>query len=187
MAGRAVRADDALFCAFRLGVAGRDHRFADRRLHSGARSVRTEVLCHRRLEPGDQAVRRSGAYLRNAGDLVDRAHHRHSGELRHRAVPDRDVSSHAQASVGHRGRTARRDSQHHLWHVGPVRVRACFRRHRPAVPGADLGQYVADRAPVPGRAERDRHAFGRCHSFGHGHSVHRVGHARRVRDRCRRC
>ena len=56
--------------------------------------------------------------------------------LVHRDVPDRVVPDVAAASDRHRHRTARRHPQHHLRHLGPVRVRA--------VPAADAAA-VADR------------------------------------------
>ena len=48
---------------------------------------------------------------------------------------------------------------------------------------ATLRRCLAHRAAVPGRAERHRRADGGHHPGDHGHSVHRVGDARRVRDR----
>ena len=54
----------------------------------------------------------------------------------------------AQASARHRGRAARRDSQHHLRHVGPVRLRAAVRRLRAAVADRDARRTCRCSAPL---------------------------------------
>ena len=120
-----------------------------------------------------------GTLVTSAIALADRR----AGELRHRAVPDRDVPGRPQAAARHRGRAAGGDSVDHLRHVGPVRVRAGFRRLRPAGAHEGLRRPVDSGAAVSRRAERHRRAVGRHHPVDHGDSVHRLGHARRVRDR----
>ena len=58
-------------------------------------------------------------------------------------------------------------------HVQPLLTRA-------------LRRCLADRSAVPGRADRARRADGGHHPGNHGHSVHRVGDARRLRGRAAR-
>ena len=93
VAGLAVRAHDAVLRAVR---AARCCVGDPRRAGCGPRSRRSQkfgfgVLRHQRLESGDERVRRAGADLRHARHVGDRAADRRAGELRHRAVPDRDV------------------------------------------------------------------------------------------------
>ncbi len=117
-----------------------------------------------RLEPRHQPVRRAGADLRHAGDVGDRAADRRAGELRHRAVPHRDVPGGPQAPARYGGRAARRHPIDHLRHVGPVRLRAVLRRSRPARADATSSARLAARPAVPGRAQRHRRALGRASS-----------------------
>ena len=121
--------------------------------------VRPRLLLHQRLESGHQQLRRAGADLRHAGHVGDRAADRRAGELRHRAVPDRDVPGVAQAAARHGGRAAGGDPVDHLRHVGAVRVRAAVRRLRAAAADQRRSATLLDpRAAVPGRAQRHRHA-----------------------------
>ena len=117
------------------------------------------------------------------GHVDDRARRRHSGQLRHRTLPDRAMPTGAEALARDRGGIARRHSVDHLRHVGPVRVRAVLRRSRAATADGHRRQVPADRPVVPGSADRTRRADRGHHPGGHGDSLHRVGHARCVRDR----
>ena len=142
------------------------------------------VLRHQRLESGHERIRRAGADLRHAGHVGHRAADRRAGELRHRAVPDRDVPGRRSS-----GRSARRSSCwrrfpsiiYGMWGLfvfapfSPITCSRCCT--------ATLGDVLADRPAVPGRAERHRRADGGRHPRRHGDPVHRVGDARRVRDR----
>ena len=74
-----------------------------------------------------------GTLVTSAIALADRR----AGELRHRALPHRDVPGRAQASARHGGRAAGGDPVDHLRHVGPVRLRAALRRLRAAAADPD--------------------------------------------------
>ena len=87
-------------------------------------------LVERALESGHREVRRAGADLRHPRHLVHRHADRGAGRPLHRDLPHRALPAVAAPADRHRDRAARRHSQHHLRHLGPVRVRA--------VPAADL-------------------------------------------------
>ena len=93
----AVRAHDDVLRVVRAADARRDHRRAAVDGGAGIPEVRARVLLHRRLGSGEAQLRRARTDLRHARHLGDRAADRRAGELRHRVVPDRDVSGRAQA------------------------------------------------------------------------------------------
>ena len=95
--------------------------------------VRLRLPDPRSLEPGDREVRRAGADLRHHRHLGDRHGVRRARQFRHRPVHHRIVPDLAEAAARHRHRTARRHPQHHLRHLGPVRVRAVPAADRPAL------------------------------------------------------
>ena len=183
VAGLAVRAHDDVLRGVRARAAAR--YLARPRLcrHTGARKVRLQLFRHECLEPGQKRIRSARADLRNAGDVGHRVADRRAGELRHRAVSDRDVPGSAEAAARYGGRAAGGHSVDHLRHVGPVRVRAAVRRLRAAAAAKDLRQPLDPGSLVQRRSERHRHAFGGHHSLGDGDPLYFVGDARRVRDR----
>ena len=183
VAGLAVRTHDDVLRAVRAVHARRDHRRAGLGGGSRVREIRPRVLLHRRLGPGEDELRRAGADLRHARHLDDRPADRRAGQLRHRDLSHRDVPRRPQASARHRGRAAGGDPVDHLRDVGAVRVRAGVRGLRPAGAHQGLRRPVDPRPAVPGRAQRHRRALGGHHPVHHGDSVHRLGDARRVRDR----
>ena len=186
LAGRAVRRTSrgSSRCSCSASLARHPARARRMRRVPALQKFGLALLRHRRLESGHQAVRRAGADLRHARHLGDRAADRRAGELRHRAVPHRDVPAVAEAPARHGGGAARRDPVASSTACGAC---SCSRRSSATTCSrcwrSTLGNVLADRPAVPGRAERHRHAVRRHHPVGHGHPVHRVGDARRVRDR----
>ena len=75
--------------------------------------------------------------LRHDRHVPHRDGHRGAGRADDRGVPDRTLPDDAAASDRNRYRVARRDSQHHLRHLGLVRLRAVPAAIRAA--GADRG------------------------------------------------
>ncbi len=133
------------------------------------------------MGPGQGKLRRAGDDLRHADDVDHRAADRGAGELRHRAVPDRALTPVAQAAAGHRDRTAGRGAVDRLRHVGPAGVRPHPGHLRPGAAAAPVqGRALSRRAGLR-TAGGHRHPVGRHHPGDHGHSVHRLGDARRVR------
>ena len=108
---------------------------------AGAADVRFRLPVRRSLEPGHREIRRHRADLRHHRHLAHRHADRGAGRPVHFDLPHRTVPAVAAPSDRHRHRAARRHPQHHLRHLGPVRVRA--------VPAADL-------AAVPDRYARAR-------------------------------
>ena len=83
--------------------------------------------------------------------------------------------------IAHRHRAARRHPEHHLRHVGPVRVRAVHGAPTSSRGSTTISAAMADHRPAVQRpADRHRHADRRHRARDHGHSVHRLGRARRV-------
>ena len=160
LAGLAVRAHDAVLRAVRAGdcCSASWSRSLVRRA-AGAREVRPRRSSSTNV--WNPVTSDFGALAPIYGTLVtsaDRAADRRAGELRHRAVPDRDVPGVAQAAARHRGRAARRDPVDHLRHVGAVRVRAAVRRLRAAAADRD----VRRPAGSSGRCSRARPTASAC-------------------------
>ena len=183
LAGLALRTHDDVLRFVRADDAGGDHRRADVDGGAGIPEIRIRILRHRRLGSSEAQLRRARPDLWNAGHLGNCAADRRAGQFRHRAVSDRDVPGRPQATAWNRGRIARGDTVDHLRHVGVVRLRACIRRLRPAGAHQDLRRRLDRRPHVPRRAQRHRRALGGLHPLDHGHPVHRLGDARRLRDR----
>ena len=150
LAGRAVRAHDAVLRAARardcwsaILLALRVRRVAGARRSSASRSSSPTS--------GIRSPATSAALAPIYGTLVtsvDRAADRRAGQLRHRAVPDRDVPAVAEAAARHRGRAARGDPVDHLRHVGAVRLRAALRRLRAAAADGDVRRPAGSSAPL---------------------------------------
>ena len=118
----------------RPGPPGWRHRLAGHRLVAGAPQVRLRLPGQRALESGHREVRRAGADLRHDRHVAHRDGDRRSDRADDRDVPDRAVPAMAAAPDRHRHRAARRHSQHHLRHLGPVRLRAVPAGDAAAVP-----------------------------------------------------
>ena len=125
------------------------------------RDLRLGLHHQPRLGRGRRQVRRAGADLRHAGHLAHRAADRGAGQHRHRPVPDRHRAALAARADRHRHRAARGDPEHHLRHVGPVRVRAVHGDACRAVAQRHLGTLPVDRRAVHRAADRHRHAHRR--------------------------
>ena len=74
--------------------------------------------------PRPRQLWRAGAPLRHADHRLHRHDHRRADQPGYRDLPDRAVPDLPQAADFDRGRTAGGRAQHHLRHVGPVRVGA---------------------------------------------------------------
>ena len=96
--------------------------------------LRLRLPDHRALEPGHREVRRARADLRHPRHLVHRDADRGAGRAHDRGVPHRAVPDVAAPPDRHRDRAARRHSEHHLRHLGPVRLRAVPAADAAAVP-----------------------------------------------------
>ena len=124
--------------------------------------------------PVTKQLRRAGADLRHAGHVGDRAPDRRAGQLRHRAVPDRDVPASRSS-----GRWAPRSSCWRRSRRSSTACGACSCSRRSSATTssrrltAHVRRPVDPRSAVPGRAQRHRHAVGRLHPVDHGDSVHR--------------
>ena len=131
--------------ARRAGAARRRHRRAGHRRDAGAcRRSASASLISERWNP---VTEKFGALAPIYGTLVTSLIAMliaRAGRLRHRDLPDRAVPACAAAPARHRDRAARRHPQHHLRHLGPVRLRA--------VPAADTSS----------RPDRRRSATSRC-------------------------
>ena len=122
-----------------------DSRRRDRRADRPARCRRCATfgleLPHRReLEPGDREIRRARADLRHDRHLAHRHADRGAGRADDRVLPDRAVPAVAAPADRHRDRAARRHPEHHLRHLGPVRLRAVPAAIRPAGPDRAVRQ-----------------------------------------------
>ncbi len=91
---------------------------------AGPARIRLRVSDLAELESGDREVRRAGADLRHDRHLADRDADRGADRPLDRDVPDRALPDVPAAADRHCDRTARRHPEHHLRHLGPVRVRA---------------------------------------------------------------
>ena len=98
-----------------------------------------------------------------------------------RDVPHRALPAMAAAPDRHRHRAAGRHSQHHLRHLGPVRVRAVPAGHAAAVPDRAVRRRAGPVLAVRRPALRHRHADRRPDPRHHGAAVHHLDLARRVR------
>ena len=83
----------------------------------------------------------------------------------------------------HRDRAARRHSQHHLRHLGPVRVRAVPAADAAAVPDHGVRRHPDPVVGVRRAALRHRRADRRPDPRHHGAALHHLDLARRVRRR----
>ena len=127
------------------------------------------------------------ADLRHAGDL----HHRHgSSPMPGRASASRSFSPNSariglRRAGGHRNRAPGRHPQHHLRHLGPLRLRAL--RAAPTssrwLIGRCSGPSRCCRRAVRRAALRHRHLHRRHHPRHHGPALRHLGVARRLRDR----
>ncbi len=160
----------------------RHHRFAGLRLVAGAAHLRLQLPLRRGLESGHREIRRDRADLRHRRHLAHRHADRGAGRPDHRAVPHRTVPDVAAPADRHRHRAARRHSQHHLRHLGPVRVRAVPAAIRAAVPDRRVRQCAGAFDAVRRPALRHRHADRRPDPRHHGAAVHHLDLARRVRS-----
>ena len=116
----------------RLGPARADRSRGHPRLDDLwrlARLPRVRLRLHHveRLERQRGSVRRLGRHRRHADLGPDRPRHRRSALPRHRDLPDAALPALAQAAGRDDHRAARRGSEHHLRHVGPLRLRAALR------------------------------------------------------------
>ena len=98
-------------------------------LAAGVARVRARFPHLGKLESGHREVWCAAGNLRHAAHLLHRHADRRSHQPRHRNLSDRDFSRAAAPADWHRHRAAGGHPEHHLWHLGPVRVRAL-------VPGA---------------------------------------------------
>ena len=111
------------------------------------RTFGLSFLYEEALESGHREIRRHRADLRHRRYLVYRDADRGAGRPVHRVVPHRTVPDVAAAADRHCYRIARRHSQHHLRHLGPVRVRAVPAAIRAAVPDSTIRQHAACSPP----------------------------------------
>ncbi len=129
----------------RSAPARRRDRRADRRLAAGAADLRLRVFRQSELESGHREIRRAGADLRHHRHLAHRDADRGPDRPADRVLPDRAVPAVAAPPDRHRDRAARRHSQHHLRHLGPVRLRPVPAGHLAAVPDQHLRQRAGAR------------------------------------------
>ena len=142
----------------RAAHSRRRDRVAGHRLAAGAAAVRLRLPGQRALESGHREIRRAGADLRHDRHLVHRHGDRGAGRPADRDVPDRAVPAMAAPADRHRDRAARRHSQHHLRHLGPVRVRAVPAADAAAVPDRRVRRHSGPVDAVRRSALRHRHA-----------------------------
>ena len=171
----------------RAGHSRRRHRLAVHRLAAGAPRLRFQLPDRGALEPGHREVRRHRADLRHDRHLVHRDADRGAGRAHDRDVPHRALSHVAAASDRDCDRAARRHPQHHLRHLGPVRVRPVPAADAAAIPDHGVRRHPDPVFDVRGAALRHRRADLRADPRHHGASVHHLDFARRVRARSRRC
>ena len=99
------------------------------------------------------------------------------------AISDRTVPDVAAASGRHRHRAARGHSQHHLRHLGAVRVRAVSAATRAAVSHPRVRRNPGAVISICRSALRHRHSDSRLDPRDHGAALHHLDFARRVRSR----
>src|SRR3569623_443429 len=178
--GQGVLLPDARLRGTRRRAAPWRHGLAaDRRL-AGPVDLWSRLRVDAALEPGEGDLRRARAHLRHHHHVADRHDHRHSGELRHRGVPDRALSAAAAPPDRRRHRAARRHSFDHLRPVGLLLPCTVPADNHPA--GADrlARQAAGDRPSLRRRALRHRLADRGHHPCHHGAAVHHLDHSRRV-------
>ena len=135
----------------------------------------------RALEPGHGDFRGAPGDLRHARHLVHCDADRGSGRPDDRLLPHRTVPAMAAAADRHRDRAARRHPEHHLRHLGPVRVRPVPAANAAAVPDQYARQRAGHRAAFCRAALRHRHADRGTDPRHHGAAVRHLDLARRVR------
>ena len=145
------------------------------------RTFGLSFLYEEALESGHREIWRDRADLRDRRYLVYRDVDRGPGWFVHRVVPHRIVPDVAAAADRHRHRIARRHSQHHLRHLGPVRVCAVPAAIRAAVPDRGIRPNTRALDLVRGPALRHRRFHGRSDPRHHGPAFHHLDLARRVR------
>ncbi len=128
------------------------------RLAAGVAGIRLQLPDRAALESGDREVRRAGADLRHDRHLSHCHADRGAGRPHDRVLSYRAVPAMAAAADRNCDRAARRHPQHHLRHLGPVRVRAVPAGDAAAVPDRDPWQRPG---PV-GRCSRDRPTGSAC-------------------------
>ena len=151
------------------------------RIVAGVAQVRRKLPVRRGLEPGDRAIRRHRADLRHGCDLAYRHADRRADRPVHRAVPHRIVPDVAAAPDRHRHRIARRHSEHHLRHLGPVRICAIPAAIRAAVSDHGFRACAGALDVVRRSTLRHRHPHRRPDPCHHGAALHHLDLARRVR------
>ena len=135
------------------------------------------------MESGEGALWRAGADLWNACNLYYRHAGRRPDRPRHRDFPHRTLSAVPAPPDRHCHRTARRHSFDHLWHLGSFRLCPVFAAARSADNHRYARQCTGHRLAVRGPAIRYRRADRWVHPRDHGASLHRLDHARRLRNR----
>ena len=146
------------------------------RLGAVAGQIRLRLPLLLVLEPGEGRLRRRQQHLRHPG--LDRHLHGHCRPLEpgHRPLPG-GAGAAAGQPRGRRGdRAAGRHPQHHLRHVGALRLRPLHGRLRAACAGQNR------RPLLQGPADGDRHAYRRHHPGADDSSLHHLGHPRRLPD-----
>src|SRR5574338_496602 len=151
----------------------------------GVRDLRLALRHQSRLGRRRGQVRRARPHLRNHRHLDHRASDRGSHQHRHRLVPDRHRATLAARADRHRRRAARRHSQHHLRHVGPVRVRPVHGRACRAVAQRQARSASSHRGAVHRAADRHRPAHRFDRPRDHDHPLHHRRRPRRVQRRPR--
>ncbi len=163
------------------GGARRGDPGSGRRRAAGADDVQARFPDQPAVESGHRAIRGACPDLRDAGHFLDRHGDRRSGRPSDCDVPDRAVSALAAAADRDRGRAARRNPEHHLRHLGAVRIRTIPAAH--AAAGADPAVRPRARAQraVRGSALRHRHAYRGPDPRRHGAPLRHLDFPRRLR------
>ena len=143
-------------------------------------------LVSERWNPVTENLRRLAGDLRHRDYVFHRHAIRGADRPDDRVLPDRALPEMAAPADRHRDRTARGNSEHHLRHLGIVRIRPIPAGDAAAFPDRHFGQCAADRAVVRRAALRHRHADRGADPRDHGAAVHHLDIARRVRGRPRR-
>ena len=122
------------------------------------------------------------AILRHRSHLVPRHAGRRSRRARHRDLPHRALSPVLEAADRHCDRAARGHPEHHLRHLGSVRLRALPAAIRAARADRDVQRRARPVRALRGSALRHRRAHRRAHPGDHGAALHHLHLTRRVRD-----
>src|SRR5215211_1650532 len=157
------------------------HYYSHDRRNAGAAGLRPQLPGRGALESRHRTIRRAGADLWHAGDLVYCHADRGSDRAVDCGVSHRAVSAVLAPADRHRDRAVGRHSQHHLWHLGPVRVRAVPAGDAAAVPDRPVRQCPAALRAVRRPTVWHWHADRRSDPRHHGAAVHHVDLARRLR------